>query len=93
MAEQWTFENLAVMDAGGKSVCLLPANPLSEKRGRLIAAAPDLLNALQAALPALEALHTEELRRNRSPVGRAMPKTIAKERHEVAVAAIAKAES
>lgn len=55
-----------------------------------IDAAPDLLAALEDALPTLERAATEEARANKAPTG-LPPKTDAMQRWEAARAAIAKA--
>jgi hypothetical protein len=64
--------------------------PEALANAHLIAAAPDLLEALEGALPSLERLATEEMRGNRAPTGQP-PRTAALERYEIALAAISKA--
>jgi hypothetical protein len=56
----------------------------------IIAAAPELLEALEAALSSLERIATEEARANRAPTG-LPPRTEARDRWERARSAIARA--
>ncbi len=48
----WSIGNRAIVDADGFTIC--NPSPMGEANARLIAAAPDLLDALCTALPFVE---------------------------------------
>lgn len=50
--EGWSIGNRAIVDAEGFTIC--NPSPMGEANARLIAAAPDLLDALCTALPFVE---------------------------------------
>ncbi|QRY69153.1 hypothetical protein JVX98_13420 [Ensifer sp. PDNC004] len=58
----WEFDgppdNIIVWSGPEARVCFLTSDGPTEANGRLIAAAPDLLAALKAAEPYVEALHS-----------------------------------